>query len=278
MRVFAPAKINLGLSVLGRRADGYHELHGLMLPLSVGDELEVERAGNLSLVVRGSDLPGDEDNLVYRAARAYLDAAGVWDGARIVLHKRLPVASGLGGGSSDAASTLLALEQLYPAGVDLFALARALGADVPFFLLGGPALAEGVGERLTPLRLLALDLVLANPGVAVSARDAYAWLDGDGAFTPKLNVAGVLAALPGTGDLPYFNALQAPVAARVPEIARTLDALREAGLRAPLMSGSGATCFALAETLEEAERAAEQLAAAHPHWWVCAARSMAGTA
>ncbi len=276
MKVFAPAKINLGLSVLGRRPDGYHELHSLMLPLSVGDELEVERAGSLSLVVRGADLPGDEDNLVHRAARAYLDAAGVWDGARIVLYKRLPIAAGLGGGSSDAASTLLALRDLYPAGVDLFALARTLGADVPFFLLEGPALARGVGERLTPVRAPALNLVLANPGVAVSARDAYAWLDQDGTLTPRLDVAGMLSALPGEGDLPAFNALQAPVAARVPEIARTLAALADAGLRAPLMSGSGATCFALAATSEEAEAAARDLSAAHPGWWVRAARTTAG--
>ena len=278
MKIFAPAKVNLGLSVLGRRGDGDHELHGVMLPLSTGDELEVERAASLSLVVRGADLPGDEDNLVYRAARAYLDAAGVWEGARIVLHKRLPIASGLGGGSSDAASILLALGQLYPAEVELPALARALGADVPFFLLRGPALAEGVGERLTKVRVPELNLVLANPGVAVSARDAYAWLDGDRTFTPRLDVAGLLSALPGEGELPYFNALQAPVSARVPEIALTLNALAGAGLRAPLMSGSGATCFALASTPELAERAARALSGAHPTWWVRAARSTAGTA
>ncbi len=149
-RFFAPAKINLGLSVLGVRENGYHDLHSLMVPLTVGDELEIRPAEALTLRVEGADLPTDERNLVYRAARAYLDAAGVTGGADIVLHKRLPLASGLGGGSSDAASTLLALAELYPSDVDLPALALSLGADVPFFLLGGAALAQGVGERLTP--------------------------------------------------------------------------------------------------------------------------------
>ncbi|WP_425387852.1 4-(cytidine 5'-diphospho)-2-C-methyl-D-erythritol kinase, partial [Deinococcus pimensis] len=96
MRVFAPAKVNLGLSVRGIRRDGYHELHSLMVPLAEGDELELHPAPHLSLVVRGAHLPTDERNLVYRAARAYLDEAGCWEGARIVLHKRLPLASGVG--------------------------------------------------------------------------------------------------------------------------------------------------------------------------------------
>ncbi|MFD1731758.1 4-(cytidine 5'-diphospho)-2-C-methyl-D-erythritol kinase [Deinococcus malanensis] len=132
MWVAAPAKINLGLSVLGVRSDGYHDLHSLMVPLATGDELELEHAGELSLLVLGADLPCDHRNLVFRAARAYLDAAGISDGVAITLHKHLPLASGLGGGSSDAASTLLALRDMFPADVDLPALALRLGADVPF--------------------------------------------------------------------------------------------------------------------------------------------------
>ena len=275
---FAPAKVNLGLSVLGVRSDGYHDLHTVMVPLSVGDTLDIAPADTLRLDVVGADLPTDSRNLVYRAARAYLDAAGRAGGARIVLHKELPLASGLGGGSSDAATTLQALAQLYPAAVDLPALALSLGADVPFFLLGGAALAEGVGERLTPLTLPDTPLVLLNPGVEVSARDAYRWLDDARAFTPPLDLPALRNALQPrdtlhqVADVPYFNALQGPVVARHPAIREALDALRGAGLHSPLMSGSGSTCFALARDDGQAQAAAHALQLQFPHAWVTAAR------
>ncbi|WP_119672100.1 4-(cytidine 5'-diphospho)-2-C-methyl-D-erythritol kinase [Deinococcus sp. RM] len=265
---FAPAKVNLGLSVRDLRSDGYHELHSLMVPLSVGDDLEIAPADTLTLRVEGADLPTDEGNLVFRAARAYLDAAGVPGGAAITLHKRLPLASGLGGGSSDAATTLMALARLYPAGVDLPGLALRLGADVPFFLLGRAAVASGVGEVLSPTPVPRAALVLLNPGVEVSARDAYAWLDAEEAFTPALDVEGILAALSNGRPVPYVNALQGPVAARHAPIREALAALADAGLHSPLMSGSGSTCFALARDDAHAHDAAQVLAARHPGWWV----------
>ncbi|WP_425146812.1 4-(cytidine 5'-diphospho)-2-C-methyl-D-erythritol kinase [Deinococcus sp.] len=271
LRRFAPAKINLGLSVLGLLPGGYHALHTLMVPLDVGDELEVSPAETLNLTVQGADLPHDGRNLVYRAAQAYLDAARVQAGAGIVLHKRLPLASGLGGGSSDAASTLLALAELYPARVDLHTLATRLGADVPFFLVGSPALAEGIGERLTPLSLPPLHLVLINPGTAVSAADAYRWLDETRQFTPPLDVQAIRAALEAGRPLPFFNALQAGVLARHPEIGAALTALSAAGLHSPLMSGSGSTCFALARSSEQAQQAAAELQRAYPACWIRAA-------
>ncbi|WP_135229258.1 4-(cytidine 5'-diphospho)-2-C-methyl-D-erythritol kinase [Deinococcus fonticola] len=273
-RYFAPAKINLGLSVLGVRADGYHDLHSIMVPLSVGDALSLAPAASLSLRVEGAELPTDERNLVYRAARAYLAAAGVGAGLEVVLHKNLPLASGLGGGSSDAATTLLALAELYPADVDLPALALQLGADVPFFLLRGAALAQGVGERLTPLKVPETSLVLVNPGVEVSARDAYTWLDEAGGFTEPLEVGAILAALEQRADVPYLNALQPEVVARHPAIIRALHALSDVGLRSPLMSGSGSTCFALAQTDVEAQAAAERLSETHPGWWVAACHTL----
>lgn len=271
---FAPAKVNLGLSVRGLRADGYHELHTVMVPLAVGDELEIVPAATLSLRVEGADLPGDERNLVYRAARAYLDAAGERAGALITLHKALPLASGLGGGSSDAATTLMALARLYPAAVNLPALARRLGADVPFFLLGRAALAGGTGELLTPLPVPQVPLVLVNPGPEVSARAAYAWLDAEEHFTPELDVEGLLAALTDRRTVPYFNALEAPVAARHAPVRAALEALSGAGLHSPLMSGSGSTCFALAASDDQAHGAAARLRAAHPGWWVVATRTL----
>jgi len=278
LQLFAPAKINLGLSVpgvvpAGQPHAGYHTLHTVMLPLDVGDTLSVTPADTLTLRVEGADLPTDDRNLVYRAARMYLDAAGVPGGADIVLHKRLPLAAGLGGGSSDAASTLLALSQLYPAGVALPALAIRLGADVPFFLIPGAALAEGIGERLRPLSLPPVHLVLFNPGVAVSAAAAYRWLDDSAAFTPPLDLEALGAALGAGRPLPYFNALQAEVLRRHPEVAAALDALEAAGLHSPLMSGSGSTCFALATGRGEAEEVAAALQAEHPGSWIRAASS-----
>ncbi|WP_192805379.1 4-(cytidine 5'-diphospho)-2-C-methyl-D-erythritol kinase [Deinococcus wulumuqiensis] len=272
-RFFAPAKINLGLSVLGVRENGYHDLHSLMVPLTVGDELEIRPAEALTLRVEGADLPTDERNLVYRAARAYLDAAGGTGGADIVLHKRLPLASGLGGGSSDAASTLLALAELYPSDVDLPALALSLGADVPFFLLGGAALAQGVGERLTPIHdLPPVHLVLANAGAEISAGDAYRWLDETGDFSSPLRLDAIRQALASGVEVPYFNSLQAGVLAHFPSVLTTLEALADAGLHSVLMSGSGATCFGLARDEAQAQAAAGALAAQFPQWWVKVAR------
>ncbi|PTA67580.1 4-(cytidine 5'-diphospho)-2-C-methyl-D-erythritol kinase [Deinococcus arcticus] len=268
---FAPAKVNLGLSVRSQRADGYHDLHSLMVPLNVGDDLELAPAPTLSLRVEGAELPTDERNLVYRAARAYLDAAGVSTGAAITLHKRLPLASGLGGGSSDAATTLMALARLYPAGVALAPLARRLGADVPFFLLGHAATAAGTGEILSPIPVPRTALVLVNPGVEVSARDAYRWLDAEEAFTTALDVEAIVAALSNGRPVPYLNTLQGPVAARHAPIRAALQALGTAGLHSPLMSGSGSTCFALARDDAHAHEAAQALSRAHPGWWITAA-------
>ncbi len=272
LRLFAPAKLNLGLSVLGRRSDGYHDLSTLMVPLSVGDELEVRPAADLTLEVRGADLPTGRGNLVYRAAELYLKAASASGGAHLTLHKRLPLASGLGGGSSDAASTLLALARLYPSPAPLPTLARQLGADVPFFLSGGPALAEGTGERLTPLEAAPVWAVLLNPGVAVSAADAYAWLAQTGRYTPPMDLPGVLGALAAGSEVPYFNALQPAVVARHAPIAAALEAVGAAGLRSPLMSGSGSTVFGLATSQAQARAAAATLQVQFPAWWVRAAQ------
>ncbi|WP_407539698.1 4-(cytidine 5'-diphospho)-2-C-methyl-D-erythritol kinase [Deinococcus radiomollis] len=273
LKVFAPAKINLGLSVLGvvpadQPYAGYHQLHTLMLPLDVGDDIQVTLAPVLSLRVEGTDLPTDSRNLVYRAARAYLDAGQISGGAEIVLTKRLPLASGLGGGSSDAASALLALERLYGAGLDLPALAVQLGADVPFFLHPGPALVQGIGERRTPVALPPVHTVLFNPGTAVSAADAYRWLGDSAQFTSPLDLPGILAALEGQHPLPYLNALETGVLPRHPEIAAALAELAAAGLHSPLMSGSGSTCFAVAHSREHAEEVAGTLRRRYPDRWI----------
>ncbi len=279
---FAPAKVNLGLSVCGLRNDGYHELHSLMVPLNIGDTLSITRAKSLSLRVVGANLvganlvganlPTDERNLVYRAARAYANAyfalLGQQIGANIILDKQLPLASGMGGGSSDAATTLMALAQLYPADINLAALAIKLGADVPFFLLKSAALAQGIGEVLTPITLPKTALVLVNPSLEISARNAYLWLDEAKGFTPELPLAAIQTALAQGGEVPYFNALQAPVMAKHTLLKTVLDALTEAGLHSPLMSGSGSTCFGLAGSVGQAQAAAKALQQRFPSWWV----------
>uniref|UniRef100_UPI002628ECB0 4-(cytidine 5'-diphospho)-2-C-methyl-D-erythritol kinase n=1 Tax=uncultured Meiothermus sp. TaxID=157471 RepID=UPI002628ECB0 len=246
MERLAPAEVNLGLSVLGRRADSYHELHTIFAALQVGDRLQIEAIPEgVELEVRGSSLPANPDNLVYLAAVAYLNALGWRGGVRVVLEKTLPLASGLGGGSSDAAAVLKALSRLYPAPVELSELALKLGADVPFFLGAGLAEGRGVGERLRPLPPLEAHLVLVNPGLAVSAAEAYRRLEPE-MWQPELDLPSILAAIRAGEEPPYWNTLEQPVFGMEPFLSELKRELRRAGLRGVLMSGSGSTLFGLA--------------------------------
>ena len=251
VRLFAPAKINLGLSVTGRLENGYHTLESLFTPLSVGDELEISPSDKLSLKVVGADLPTDRRNLVYRAAEAFFEGSGVKGRVKIRLYKHLPLASGLGGGSSDAATTLLTLERMYgPTGLNLPRLALELGADVPFFLLEGSAFVSGIGEVLTRVKLPLVHLVLANCGLEVSAKDAYSWLDETGDFTGRLPLEQIVGPLETGTPVPYFNALQGPVLRHHPELNEVLEALEL-----------------------EAREAAQRLSEKRPGWWVRAAHT-----
>lgn len=262
---FAPAKINLWLRVTGRRADRYHLLDSLVVFAAIGDTISAEPATALTLAVDGPFAPalaGEADNLVLRAARALAPGRG----AALRLTKRLPVASGIGGGSADAAAALRALAALW--GIDAAgaaAVAPLLGADVPVCLAGTACRMRGVGEVLEPIpRLPPLGLALANPGVALETQNVFAartaafsapfaphaWADAE-ALAADIRAAG--------------NDLQAPAIALCPPIAEVLAAL--AGLPGALaasMSGSGATCFALFASAAEAAAAAERLPA---NWW-----------
>ena len=253
MERLAPAKVNLGLSLLGRRPDGYHELHTLFAQVSVGDLVRLEPTPG------GVDFRGryGKRNLVYRAATAYLEAAGWPGGVRVELEKRLPEAAGLGGGSSDAAAVLLLLKDLYPAPVDLFALARSLGADVPFFLLGGVAEARGVGEVLRPLEAPRVPVVLFYGGPRLPTPRVYAEVKPHDYGGP-LNVEVILNALPG-GEPPYWNSLEGPAFRLQPELKKVKERMQALGLRGVLMSGSGSSFFGLASSLEEAQEAAKAL-------------------
>lgn len=279
IEIAAPAKINLGLAVESRRSDGYHDIDTIMVKLDLCDTIRLEvlpepevRASALAAADEfvAARAPAVNDaNLAVRAARLYLEAADWPGGVRMQLGKAIPISAGLGGGSSDAGSVLRGLAQLYPRGLDLGALALRLGSDVPFFVSHATAArARGRGDRLNTLRLPACHALLVNPGVAVAAGEAYAWWTG-----PHRDIGSeaILAALRSGSPLPLRNDLQPGVSTRIPEVAAVLAALSGLGLDG-LMSGSGATCFALTRDPETARAAAARLAAEHPEWWLRAVR------
>jgi 4-diphosphocytidyl-2-C-methyl-D-erythritol kinase len=281
----APAKINLTLRVLGRRADGYHELESLVAFAGVGDALTFAPSGALTLAVSGptAQAAGDNaDNLVLKAARALAERiAGLTLGS-FALSKRLPVAAGLGGGSADAAAALRLLARANGIALDdprLMQAAQATGADVPVCLDPKPRLMRGVGDVLSdPLDLPRLFAVLVNPGVAVSTRDVFAALNlasrparGGGSSSSPLVLQGwggeptaLVAALAKDR-----NDLEAPAIELEPAIAEVLSVLHGLpGCRLARMSGSGATCFGLFPTNAAAAAAARTLRVGYPQWWV----------
>jgi 4-diphosphocytidyl-2-C-methyl-D-erythritol kinase len=277
----APAKVNLTLCVLGRRTDGWHELDSVVAFAGCCDWLAFEPAETLSLSIDGLTAAAagpTDDNLVLSAAQALAERVPRLRLGRFHLRKVLPVAAGLGGGSSDAAAALRALAAangLAPDDERLFAAAAAVGADVPVCLCPNARHMAGRGEKLGPaLRLPPLPAVLANPSVAVATPAVFAALglkpgaSLDAPPTPRLeagsDAAGALHALKAGR-----NDLQASAIRIAPAIGATLDALaRLDGARFVRMSGSGATCFALFDDRHAAARAAQTLADAHPGWWV----------
>jgi 4-diphosphocytidyl-2-C-methyl-D-erythritol kinase len=278
--VFAPAKINLCLQVGAKRADGYHELHSLTAFADVGDMLSVEPADGLSLLIGGpfgDALKSEADNIVLKAARALAGRAGIAPNVEIALTKNLPVASGIGGGSSDAAAALRALAKLWKphlSEADFQAIALSLGADVPVCLTGRSCWVEGIGERLTIVPIFPrLYCVLVNPGVAVSTAEVYRRLEIKSGTDRKppatfADASAVLGFLEAVG-----NDLQEPAMKLAPEICEVLGALcaEDATLLAR-MSGSGSTCFGLFGSAETAREIAAKIAKAHPQWWVKAAK------
>lgn len=267
----APAKVNLHLKVLGRRADGYHELLTLMQPLDLADEVTV-RLGGRGLVLQCDrpELDGP-DNLAWRAAAAWYAAAGREPSARIGLAKRVPLAAGLGGGSSDAAAVLLALNALHNGLLPperLAALAAGLGADVAFFLAGETALCAGVGERVRPWPdFPLLDYVLVNPGFAVSTAWVYAQLDLAWTKNGGRTRMGCSSGSSLTLAEILVNDLELATLAAHPELSGIKQRLMDLGARGALMSGSGPTVFGVFAGPQAARAAARQLAD-QDRWWV----------
>jgi len=268
--VRAHAKINLDLRVLGVRPDGFHELRTVFQALALHDVVECElREGPFAIACDTAGVPLDHSNLVWRAAEALwrsLRRAGPVRDVVVRLDKRIPVQAGLGGGSSNAAATLLALTRLWKVPVrpsQITDVAATLGADVPFFLSGGTALGLGRGDEVYPLADLPRHwIVLLVPGFGVSSADAYAWYDGE------RDVARGLSSrepqhVPGpwpSRAAQMINDLEAPIARHHPEIDQMRTALRRAGALAAAMSGSGSTCFGLFQKRRDAEAATERLA------------------
>ena len=275
----APAKVNLTLRVIGRRTDGYHDIESLVAFADFGDCLTFSRGGELKLSVHG---PGaaqageGDDNLVFKAARALLARRPKFMVGAFRLDKRLPVAAGLGGGSADAAAALRLLaraNEIAQGDPDLRAAAEATGADVPVCLDPRARIMRGIGEILSkPIALPALPAVLVNPGVAVATKAVFAgWRPNaapgtslDDRFAQVADRDQLLRQLTG-----LRNDLEEPAMALAPVIAEVLAALRAlAGCKLARMSGSGATCFALFDSMAAAGAAAKTLAGKYPQWWV----------
>jgi 4-diphosphocytidyl-2-C-methyl-D-erythritol kinase len=255
LQMAAHAKLNVFLRVLGRRDDGYHDVETLVIPISLADDVTVKPADELTLSLEGPAIervPADDTNLALRAARALAAEAGGArpPGARISIHKRIPVAAGLGGGSADAATTLLLLDELWGTELGRDALSRLaadIGSDVPGMLLGEPAYVRGRGEIVEPVLLQTTTWVVKPFSFGVSTADAYGWWD-EGAATGPDPGALIAAAEAGNNALlgsALYNDLQEPVAARHPEISQTIEAFIEAGAEGAVMSGSGPTVVAL---------------------------------
>ena len=268
----SPCKVNLSLNILGKRPDGFHELETVMHPVNVFDELSFERGGQgIQLTCDEPTLPVDSKNLVYRAAEAFLKLQNLNVGVRIHLKKRIPLAAGLGGGSGNAATALLGMNELFDSPLSVPALetiAATLGSDIPFFLHDKPALATGRGEKVQPLdnfpALRGKAFFLVHPGFGISTPWSYQNL---ARFPKDLNGrpgrAQKLVSLLQAGDLKaadseFYNSLEAPAFDKFPVLALYKEFLKENGALFSLMSGSGSTTFAITENPTAAETLAEK--------------------
>jgi 4-diphosphocytidyl-2-C-methyl-D-erythritol kinase len=275
MRLTSPCKVNLLLNILGKRPDGFHEIETVMQPVNFCDELYFERGGNsVELSCSEKSLPTDSKNLVHRAATAFLTAAKISEGVKIHLEKKIPLAAGLGGGSGNAATTLLGLNKLFGSPLPparLGELAATLGSDINFFLQDKPALATGRGEQVESLEhfpaLRGKAFFLVHPGFGISTPWAYQNL---ARFPLALNgqkgraqtlIAGLQSPDLRAAATGFYNSLEAPALEKFPVLALYQEFLREHGALAALMSGSGSTTFAIAANVSAAATLAEKFKA-----------------
>jgi 4-diphosphocytidyl-2C-methyl-D-erythritol kinase len=271
VQVFAPAKINLSLKILGRRDDGFHEIETLIVPISLCDEMKIEKnEGGIEFRCDDPFVPLSDDNLVIQAAKSFFVATELEPAVSIELKKKIPLGAGLGGGSSDAASTLLALNHLFEANLthdELAELGATAGSDVPFFIFESPAICRGRGELVTPIRLLEnLSILLLKPAFVVPTQWAYSrWQD-------SRKIPDVPYAAQQFADQTFINDLERPVFEKFVFLARLkIWLLKQPEVGAALMSGSGSTVFAVIRPNADADllatRAKSELDA---ELWACA--------
>ena len=273
----APAKVNLFLHITGRRDDGYHMLESIFAFTKFGDTVKVRASDALSLKISGEfkgslNQENPDSNLVMKAAFALRAFVGKDQGAEVILEKNLPVASGVGGGSSDAAATLRALVKLWKVEIskaELMQLGLGLGADVPACLNPQMSFISGIGERVRPIEMTQnFSCILVNTGQPLSTAEVFSAHKGMGiAFTPSIE--GGLKSFDIDHLLAYKNDLFKPACSKVPDITKVVEELgKKAEVVLARMSGSGGTCFALTKTLEGAEQIAKELKKHHHHWWI----------
>jgi 4-diphosphocytidyl-2-C-methyl-D-erythritol kinase len=273
MQVLAPAKINLSLRVVGRRSDGFHEIETFITPISLCDEIKIDRRrGKKGIAFHCDDqsVPKGEDNIVVRAAKVFFQETKITSGVSIALKKTIPHGAGLGGGSSDAASTLLALNELFDTDLPREALAEMaemIGSDVPFFIFQSAAVCKGRGEFVSPINLREqLALLLLKPEFGVATQWAYScWQD-------SREIPGVSYGIQQFNQQSFVNDLERPVFEKfvfLPQIKMWL--LQQPEVGAALMSGSGSTVFAVIRDNTDVDRLAKRAKAElDPELWTCA--------
>lgn len=268
MRLQAFAKINLGLDVLGKREDGYHEVRMIMQTIRMYDQLDMRKSvePGIHLTTNKKYIPVDENNLVWRAAKLMMDTCGIIEGVSIHLHKMIPVAAGMAGGSSDAAATLVGMNRLFHCGLSkekLMELGVQIGADVPYCVLRGTALAEGIGEKLTVLPPMPdCWILIGKPGISVSTKYVYTTLDLN-TDTVHPDIDGMKKALED-GNLYGItermgNVLQDVTIPAYPEVERIKEQMKALGAVNAMMSGSGPTVFGIFDNEEKAQKACQKL-------------------
>ena len=268
MRLQAFAKINLGLDVLGKREDGYHEVRMIMQTIRMYDQLDMRKSvePGIHLTTNKKYIPVDENNLVWRAAKLMMDTCGIMEGVSIHLHKVIPVAAGMAGGSSDAAATLVGMNRLFHCGLSkekLMELGVQIGADVPYCVLRGTALAEGIGEKLTVLPPMPdCWILIGKPGISVSTKYVYKTLDLN-TDTVHPDIDGMKKALED-GNLYGItermgNVLQDVTIPAYPEVERIKEQMKTLGAVNAMMSGSGPTVFGIFDNEEKAQEACQKL-------------------
>ena len=268
MRLQAFAKINLGLDVLGKREDGYHEVRMIMQTIRMYDQLDMRKSvePGIHLTTNKKYIPVDENNLVWRAAKLMMDTCGIMEGVSIHLHKVIPVAAGMAGGSSDAAAALVGMNRLFHCGLSkekLMELGVQIGADVPYCVLRGTALAEGIGEKLTVLPPMPdCWILIGKPGISVSTKYVYTTLDLN-TDTVHPDIDGMKKALED-GNLYGItermgNVLQDVTIPAYPEVERIKEQMKALGAVNAMMSGSGPTVFGIFDNEEKAQKACQKL-------------------